>query len=39
MGFFGVSGSGKSVGMKMKISREMPLANVYAGIIDPEGNL
>ncbi|WP_242319193.1 hypothetical protein [Bacillus cereus group sp. BfR-BA-01349] len=37
MGFFGVSGSGKSVGMKMKISREMPLANVYAGIIDPEG--
>ncbi|OUB76858.1 VirB4 family type IV secretion system protein [Bacillus thuringiensis] len=37
MGFFGVSGSGKSLAMKLKISREMPLANVYAGIIDPEG--
>lgn len=37
MGIFGISGSGKSVAMKLKISREMAAANVYAGIIDPEG--
>lgn len=37
MGFFGVSGSGKSLAMKLKIAREMPLANIYSGIIDPEG--
>ncbi|MEI5919414.1 hypothetical protein WBU96_19715 [Bacillus albus] len=37
MGFFGVSGSGKSLAMKIKIAREMALANIFAGVIDPEG--
>lgn len=37
MGIFGISGSGKSVAMKLKIAREMAVANIYAGIIDPEG--
>ncbi|WP_368502875.1 VirB4 family type IV secretion system protein (plasmid) [Alkalihalophilus sp. As8PL] len=37
MGIFGISGSGKSLAMKLKIARENAAANVYAGIIDPEG--
>jgi Helicase HerA, central domain len=37
MGIFGISGSGKSLAMKLKIAREMAGANIYAGIIDPEG--
>lgn len=37
MGIFGISGSGKSLAMKLKIAREMSGANIYAGIIDPEG--
>lgn len=37
MGIFGISGSGKSLAMKIKIAREMAGANIYAGIIDPEG--
>ncbi|MFL0365239.1 VirB4 family type IV secretion system protein [Pseudobacillus sp. 179-B 2D1 NHS] len=37
VGIFGISGSGKSVAMKLKIAREMAGANIYAGIIDPEG--
>jgi Helicase HerA, central domain len=37
MGIFGISGSGKSLALKLKIAREMAGANIYAGIIDPEG--
>lgn len=37
MGIFGISGSGKSVAMKIKIAREMAGGNIYSGIIDPEG--
>jgi type IV secretory pathway VirB4 component len=37
MGIFGISGSGKSLAMKLKIAREMAGGNIYAGIIDPEG--
>lgn len=37
MGIFGNSGSGKSVAMKLKIAREMTGANIFAAIVDPEG--
>ncbi|KOO48176.1 VirB4 family type IV secretion system protein [Priestia koreensis] len=37
MGILGIPGSGKSLAMKMKIARENAGANVYANIIDPEG--
>lgn len=37
IGIFGISGSGKSVAMKLKIAREMAGANIHAAIIDPEG--
>lgn len=33
----GIAGSGKSVTMKLLISRELTGANVYARLIDPEG--
>lgn len=33
----GVSGSGKSVSLKLLIARELTGANVYARLIDPEG--
>lgn len=36
MGIFGISGSGKSLALKLKIAREMAGANIYAGVIDPE---
>ncbi|MBU8908093.1 DUF87 domain-containing protein [Desertibacillus haloalkaliphilus] len=36
-GIFGIPGSGKSLAMKLKIAREMSGANVYAAIIDVEG--
>lgn len=37
MGIFGISGSGKSLALKLKIAREMAGGNIYSGIIDPEG--
>nr|WP_174522380.1 DUF87 domain-containing protein [Sutcliffiella cohnii] len=37
MGLFGIPGSGKSLAMKLIISRNMTGANMYSGIIDPEG--
>lgn len=37
MAILGISGSGKSLAMKLLIAREMTGANVYANIIDPEG--
>jgi type IV secretory pathway VirB4 component len=37
VGILGSSGSGKSTSMKVKISREMAGANIYASIIDVEG--
>lgn len=37
MGIFGISGSGKSLAMKLKIARELVAANIRAAIIDPEG--
>ncbi|WP_036803195.1 helicase HerA domain-containing protein [Pontibacillus halophilus] len=37
MGIFGIPGSGKSLAMKLKIAREMAGGNVWAVVIDPEG--
>ncbi|TES44776.1 DUF87 domain-containing protein [Halalkalibacterium halodurans] len=37
MAIFGIPGSGKSLAMKLKLSREMSVANHYQAIIDPEG--
>lgn len=37
VGILGVSGSGKSLAMKLKIARELSGANIYASIIDVEG--
>jgi type IV secretory pathway VirB4 component len=37
MGIFGISGSGKSVSMKLKIARELVAANIWARIVDPDG--
>lgn len=37
MGITGIPGSGKSLAMKLKISREMSAGNVWAFSIDPEG--
>ena len=37
MGITGIPGSGKSLAMKLKIAREKSGANVWAAIIDPEG--
>ncbi|MDC3424270.1 hypothetical protein NC797_07080 [Aquibacillus sp. 3ASR75-11] len=37
MGITGIPGSGKSLAMKLKIAREKSGANVWASIIDPEG--
>lgn len=37
VGIFGITGSGKSLAMKLKIAREMSGANIYASIIDIEG--
>jgi len=37
MGLFGIPGSGKSLAMKLIIARNLTGANLYSGIIDPEG--
>lgn len=37
IGITGIPGSGKSLGMKLKIARETSVANVWSAIIDPEG--
>ncbi|WP_269919612.1 VirB4 family type IV secretion system protein [Caldifermentibacillus hisashii] len=37
MFIIGISGSGKSVAMKLLIARELTGANIYARLIDPEG--
>lgn len=37
MGVFGISGSGKSLAMKLIIARNLTGANLYSGIIDPDG--
>ncbi len=37
MAFFGISGSGKSVAMKLMIGRQLAGANTHFLIIDPEG--
>ncbi|WP_245805942.1 VirB4 family type IV secretion system protein [Bacillus alkalicellulosilyticus] len=37
MGITGIPGSGKSLAMKLKIAREKSGANVWAAIVDPEG--
>ncbi|MFC0273743.1 VirB4 family type IV secretion system protein [Metabacillus herbersteinensis] len=37
IGITGIPGSGKSLAMKLKIAREKSGANVFASIIDPEG--
>ncbi|MFV0915303.1 hypothetical protein ACK8HD_14725, partial [Enterococcus faecium] len=37
IGVTGISGSGKSLLLKMKLARETSLADTHAMIIDPEG--